>query len=88
MLTDLILNLEASKLPIASRAAARVAGVLAPDGKAPLYLRALIKLKRAQAREAAKRLIAYKPDLTIFTHGRWFESGAEEKLRKSLAWLL
>jgi hypothetical protein len=88
VLTDLILNLEASKLPMALRPAARLAGVLAPDGKAPLYLRALIKLKRRQARQAAKRLIAYKPELAIFTHGRWFESGAEQKLGKSLAWLL
>jgi hypothetical protein len=88
VLTDLVLNLEASKLPPALRPVAGLAGVLAPDGKAPLYLRALIKLKRTQARRAAKRLVAYKPDLTIFTHGRWFDSGAEEKLRKSLAWLL
>jgi hypothetical protein len=88
VLTDLILNLEASKLPLALRPAARLAGVLAPDGKAPLYLRALIRVKRAQARQAARRLIAYKPDLAIFTHGRWFDTGAEEKLRKSLAWLL
>jgi hypothetical protein len=88
VLTDLVLNLEASKLPLALRPAARLAGVLAPDGKAPLYLRALIRLKRTQARQAAQRLIAHKPELAIFTHGRWFESGAEEKLRKSLAWLL
>ena len=88
MLTDLVLNLEASKLPPALRPVAGLAGVLAPDGKAPLYLRALIKLKRTQARRAAKRLVAYEPDLTIFAHGRWFDSGAEEKLRKSLAWLL
>jgi hypothetical protein len=88
VLTDLVVNLEASKLPLALRPAARLVGVLAPDGKAPLYLRALIKLKRAQSHQAAKRLIAYKPELAIFTHGRWFDSGAEEKLRKSLAWLL
>jgi hypothetical protein len=62
--------------------------VLAPNGKAPLYLRALIKLKRTQARAAAERLLAYQPDLAIFTHGRWFDSDAAEKLRKSLAWLL
>jgi hypothetical protein len=88
VLTDLVLNLEAPKLPLLFRPAARLAGVLAPGGKAPLYLRALIRLKRRQARPAAERLLAYKPNLAIFSHGRWFDRHAEEKLKKSLAWLL
>jgi hypothetical protein len=88
VVTDLVLNLEAPKLPLLFRPAARLAGVLAPGGKAPLYLRALIRFKGRQARPAAERLLAYKPDFAIFTHGRWFHGDAEQKLRKSLAWLL
>jgi hypothetical protein len=79
VVTDLVLNLEAPKLPLLFRPAARVAGVLAPGGKAPLYLRALIKGR--QARPAAERLLAYKPDFASFAHGRWFHGDAEQKLR-------
>jgi hypothetical protein len=88
VLTDLVLNLEPAKLSLPLRAAARLIGVLAPDGKAPIYLRAVIKIKRGQAREAAKRLIECRPQLAIFAHGLWFDSDAEAKLTRSLAWLL
>jgi hypothetical protein len=84
ILTDLIVNLERPKLPLVFRPLARLAGVLAPDGKVPIYLRALIKMKRSQAREAAERLIATQPDLVVFTHGQWFDSDAQKRLRKSL----
>ena len=39
LLTDLVVNLEAGKLPLHARAFAWATGVLAPDGKAPAYLR-------------------------------------------------
>src|SRR4051812_16138362 len=88
VLTDLIVNLEREKLPPLARPAARLTGVLAPDGKAPLYLRGIIKLKRQQPRQAARQLVALQPQAVIFSHGRWFERDAAQKLRASLAWLL
>ena len=39
VLTDLVVNLEGEKLPRLERIGARLIGSLAPDGKAPVYLR-------------------------------------------------
>ena len=43
VLTDLVVNLETGKLPLPARAFAWATGVLAPDGKAPAYLRFIVK---------------------------------------------
>ncbi|WP_204259563.1 DUF4336 domain-containing protein [Lichenicola cladoniae] len=88
VLTDLVLNLEASKLPAPIRPLARLFGVTAPDGMPPPYLRAAIKRDRASATKAASRLLELKPERVIFAHGLWFERDATNALRRSLRWLL
>jgi hypothetical protein len=88
VLTDLILNLDRHKLPGVMRPVARLLGILAPDGMPPPYLRAVIKLRRHAAVQAASRLLALQPERVIFAHGRWFEQGGAGALRRSLRWLL
>jgi hypothetical protein len=88
VMTDLIVNLEAEKLPVAQRLLARLTGVLAPDGKAPGYVRLIIRMKRREAAEAASRLVAWRPERVIFSHGRWFERDGTAALQRSLRWLL
>ena len=88
VLTDLVQNLEPEKLPLLMRPAAHLAGVTAPGGRAPVYLRTIVKLKGQEAKDAAERLVGLQPERVIFTHGRWFERDGTAQLRKSLAWLL
>jgi hypothetical protein len=88
VLTDLIDNLEASRLPVATRVFAGLAGALAPNGKAPIYLRLVVKLRRREAAAAAARVIAWEPERVIFAHGRWFDREASASLRRSLDWLV
>jgi Domain of unknown function (DUF4336) len=88
LLTDLVLNIEPQDLPPLSRVMASALGILAPDGKAPLYIRALLKLNRAEVSQAAARLIGFDPERVIFAHGRWFEHDGTAQLRRSLSWLL
>ena len=88
VLTDLVLNLEAHKLPAALRSLARLLGVTAPDGMPPPYLRAVIKLRRQAAARAASGLLEQRPDRVIFAHGRWFERDGTAALRQSLRWLV
>ena len=88
VLTDLVLNLEAQKLPAAIRPLARLLGVVAPDGMPAAYLRAVIKLRRASAARAAQRLLDLRPERVVFAHGAWFEQDATAALRRSLRWLL
>lgn len=88
VLTDLIVNLEPDKLPLATRAFAKLTGTLAPDGKAPAYLRLIIRMRHKEAAAAASRLVAWAPERVIFAHGRWIERDGAAALRRSLAWLL
>jgi len=84
---DLVLNLERHKLPILVRPFAAAAGILAPNGRAPAYLRAVVKLAGQPVREEERRLVAIRPDRVIFAHGRWFDHDAASSLERSLRWL-
>ncbi len=88
MLTDLVQNLAPEGLSLLPRVAARLLGITAPDGKAPAYLRLLLRLGGRAVQLAAARLIALAPERVIFSHGRWFESGGAQQLHRSLGWLL
>lgn len=88
VLTDLVDNLEPRKLPRLVRPFASLVGATAPDGRAPVYLRAVVKARGAEARDAARRLVALRPERVIFTHGSWFETDATARLERSLRWLL
>lgn len=88
LLTDLVQNTEPAKLPAVTRVFARLLGFVPPGGMPPVYLRALIKRRRAEAAAAAARLLALQPDRVIFAHGRWFENDGTTALRRSLRWLL
>ena len=87
VLTDLVANLEAEKLSFAARTFARLNGMLAPDGVAPLYLRASVLLNRSEAEEAARRILDWAPDRVIFAHGSWFQQDGAAALARSLRWL-
>ena len=88
MLTDLVLNLEPPRLPRLMRPLCQYMRVVAPDGMPPPYLRAVVKLRRAQAAEGARQLLALQPERVVFAHGRWFERNGTAALRRSLRWLL
>lgn len=88
VLTDLVLNLEARKLPVLVLPLARLLGVVAPGGMPPVYLRAVIRLRRDEAARAAARLLALQPERVIFAHGRWFRQNGTVELRRSLRWLV
>jgi hypothetical protein len=88
VLTDLVQNLELSKLPFAMRPMIKIIGAAAPHGKAPVYLRTIVKSKGRQPRDAAKRLLELRPERVVFTHGSWFETDGTERLRQSLSWLI
>jgi hypothetical protein len=88
VLTDLVLNLEAPKVPALMRPLARLFGITAPDGMPPPYLRAVVKLRREEAAHAAEKLLAFQPERVVFAHGRPFLQDATAELRRSFRWLL
>ncbi len=88
VLTDLVLNLRARHLPQRMRALSRLLGMTAPHGRAPPYLRAIVRLGGGAARRAASRLLALRPERVVFAHGAWFERDGTAALRRSLDWLV
>jgi Domain of unknown function (DUF4336) len=88
VMTDLVQNLETEGLPTLTRIMAYLGGVAAPRGRAPVYLRFLVKANKRDAIRAAAQLIDWQPDRVIFSHGRWFEQNGTNELRRSLDWLI
>jgi hypothetical protein len=88
LLTDLMQNLEPEKLPVMARPLAHLLGVAAPDGRAPLHLRALIRLRHRDAAAAVSRVLGWEPERVIFAHGRWFERDGAASLRRSFRGLV
>lgn len=87
VLTDLVINLEPNKLPAAMRLYAKLVGMTAPNGRAPIYVRLIIHAGGG-APEAAQKLVAWAPERVLFAHGRPFDRDATSALRRSLDWLL
>lgn len=85
IVTDLIQDLDNRTMSLPLRIFSALTGA---QGRAPVYLRAIIKFKGAPARMAAERLVAFNPERVVFSHGRWFENDAASRLRKALDWLL
>ncbi|MCG6203632.1 DUF4336 domain-containing protein [Rhodopseudomonas sp. HC1] len=88
ILTDFVENLEPDKLGPVARPLARLAGATAPDGMAPAHYRFAMNRRRAAVKAAAQHMLAWSPERVIFAHGRWYDSGGTERLRRSLRWLL
>ena len=87
VMTDLVQNLEPGKMPVAMRMLARWTGVSTPGGT-PLYLRLALRARQSEVRGAAHRLIGWKPERVIFSHGRWFAENGTVQLGRALSWLL
>jgi short-subunit dehydrogenase len=88
ILTDLVQNLDPDRLPPLPRLIADQLGVTAPDGRAPIYLRLLLRMWGSTVSQAAARLVSFAPDRVVFSHGEWFAHDATARLRRSLRWLL
>ena len=88
VLTDLVQNLDPAHLSPANEAAVNLLGVAKPDGKAPVYLRLLLRLGGRSVRAAAERLLSLAPERVIFAHGEWFQTDGTARLRQSLRWLV
>ena len=86
VLTDLIETFEASRLSRRFRWLARLAGVLDPDGKAPIRLRRTFRRGRPQLRAAVEQMIGWAPERVILAHGRWYDRDGVAELRRAFRW--
>ncbi|MEO8530015.1 MAG: DUF4336 domain-containing protein [Deltaproteobacteria bacterium] len=88
ILTDLIENFEARNLPVWFRPLAWLAGVLDPNGHAPLDMRMTFRYGRDPLRAAVTQMLAWEPARVILAHGRWYDSNGIAELRRAFQWAL
>lgn len=87
VLTDMIENFEAEKVGKVKAVFMRLAGILDPDGKAPIDMRNSFKSKK-KARAVIREVISWAPEKVILSHGRWYDRDGTEELKRAFRWLL
>jgi hypothetical protein len=85
IVTDIIQHLETRKMSPFMRLFATLVGA---RKRAPIYLRAIVKLKGEPARIAARRMMELEPKRIILSHGAVIDRDVPAKLREALDWLL
>jgi hypothetical protein len=88
ILTDLIENFEPRKLGFVMRWLTRLGGVQDPDGAMPRDMRLTYAKHRNDLRIAVETMIDWNPERVILAHGRWYETGGTQELRRAFRWLL
>lgn len=88
ILTDLIENFEANKLPIWMVPLAWLAGILDPNGHPPRDMKMSFGRGKPQLRSALKTMISWQPEKIILAHGRWYPQNAVSELKRAFAWVL
>lgn len=80
---DIIFNLSVHSSPW-TRVVARLLG---NQGPGATWLEHLMIRRRAEAREQIDRMLAWKAERIVLSHGDWVEGDGAEVLRRAYAWL-
>ena len=88
IMTDTILNLELDKLRQPWRFAAWLTGMRYPNGQLFFGMRLPLLLQRRKTRAAAEKMLSWRPERIVLSHGRCFETSGETVLRRVFAWAL
>lgn len=82
ILTDTIINLELDKLSEPWRTATRLTGMYHPYGQIFFGMRLPLLLQRRKTEAVRERVRAWRPQRIVLAHGRCFDSGADEVIRR------
>ena len=82
ILTDTIINIELDKISQPWRTATKLAGMYHPYGQIFFGMRLPLLLQRRQAKAAIERVQTWRPQRILLSHGRCFDSGADEVIRR------
>jgi hypothetical protein len=80
ILTDTIINLELDKIGQPWRLATRISGMYHPRGQIFFGMRLPLLLQRRKARAAIEKIMSWRPQRIILSHGRCFEANASKIL--------
>lgn len=88
ILTDLIENFNPSSFNWWQKPIARLGGILAPDGKTPIDWRlSFIFGNKKEAIISLNKILSWKPENVIISHGEYVIGNGYEFIKKSFRWL-
>lgn len=82
ILTDLIENMHREKMPLWLRPFARMAGILAPNGKMPLDMWLSFSKGRKQLAAALQQMLDWNPKTVVLAHGDILQENVPQRLRE------
>lgn len=83
ILTDLIENFEAAKMPLWTRPLLWLGGVLDPDGGMPRDMGLSFRRRPGHLRELVTEMISWAPERILLAHGRCYDRNAVAELRRA-----
>ncbi|WP_136066009.1 DUF4336 domain-containing protein [Modicisalibacter radicis] len=88
VVADLIENFSGQNFNYWQRVVAKGVGILAPNGKMPLDWRLSFIFGRDDARSHLNRLLAWKSQILVMSHGEIVKENTDEFLARSFEWLI
>ena len=88
ILADTIMNFELDKIGQPWRLIAKLTGTCYPSGQMPLDMRLSFLPRKRQVCAAFEKILAWKPERIILSHGRCFDSNGSTVLRRAFRWAL
>ena len=82
IVTDTIINLELDKVSEPWRTATKLTGMYHPCGQIFFGMRLPLLLQQQKATAAIARVRAWRPQRILLSHGRYFDSDADEVVRR------
>jgi hypothetical protein len=86
ILADTMINLELDKIRQPWRFAAKLTGMHYPRGQIFFGMRLPLLLQRRSTRAAAQKILSWKPECIILSHGRCFDSSGSAIVERVLGW--
>jgi len=87
ILTDLIENFNPNVFNWWQTVVARLTGVVSPNGKTPIDWRISFIFGKKKAKQALRKIVEWKPDNIIISHGECIIGDGLNFLNKSFKWL-
>lgn len=82
ILTDTIINLELDKISEPWRTVAKLAGMYHPFGQIFFAMRLPLLIQRRKANAAIRKIYSWQPRRIVISHGRCFDAGADQVIRR------
>ena len=87
-LADTIMNFELGKIRQPYRLIAWLAGIYAPFGGMPIDMRLAFWPRRREVRLAFEKILSWRPERVILSHGRCFEVNGSRAIERAFSWAL